>query len=440
MLAVALLTLGTGYCVMVEFAYVVARRNRLEDLASQGDKKATRALTVMGRLSFMLSGAQLGITVTTLVTGFIAEPTLGRALRPVLERSGVPEGASFPLALALGFTIATFLQMIFGELAPKNLAIARPEQLARALAWSVLLVLKVTGPTIRFFDGSANRLLRRLGIEPVMELHGGADPEELEVIVEESAITGHLSEQQSARLRRALDFRELTASDVMVPRPAVTTVPATSRVSQLREALATGHSRLPVLGDDVDEVVGVLHVVDLFSLPHDSRGNALVSGLIRPVTEVPESLPLDDTLEVLRSAGTRVAVVVDEYGGFAGLLTAEDLLEELVGEMRDENDPEHGEPQVGADGSVVVPGRWRLHEFERELDVELPEGPYETVAGLVIDRLGRLAEVGDEVALASPELRLRVEAVERRAITQLRVSGAALALRAGSQDSAGSLS
>jgi CBS domain containing-hemolysin-like protein len=429
LLAVALLTLGTGYCVMAEFAYVAARRNRLEDLAARGDKKAARALSVLGRLSFMLSGAQLGITVTTLVTGFIAEPALARVLRPVLELSGVPEQASFAVSLALGFTIATFLQMIFGELAPKNLAIARPEQIARALAWSVLLVLRIAGPVIRFFDGAANRLLHRLGIEPVEELHGGAGPEELEFIVAESEITGHLSGAQSARLRRALDYRELTASDVMVPRPAVTVVPAAARIGELRSALATGHSRLPAFGGNVDEVVGVLHVVDLFGLPYQRRAGARVSKIMRPVTEVPESLPLDDTLETLRAAGTRLAAVVDEYGGFAGLLTAEDLLEELVGEIRDDNDPAHGELHIGPEGSVVVPGMWRLHEFEREVGVELPEGPYETVAGLVVYRLERLAEVGDEVALVSPDLRFHVDAVERRAIIRVRVSGAALSAR-----------
>lgn len=416
-----LLTLGTGYCVAAEFAFVAVRRTRLEERAQAGDAKAVRALRVLGRLSFMLSGAQLGITVTTLVTGFVAEPVLATAIRPLLEAAGVPAGATYAVSLGLGLVLATVLSMVLGELAPKNLAIARAEGISRSLAGSVLALLAVFGPVIRFFDSSATRLLRRLGVEIAEELHGGAGPAELEVIVEESESSGHLSLQQSARLRRALDFRELHASDVMVPRTSVVTVRADAPVSELGEALESGHSRFPVVGGGVDEIVGVVHALDLLAVTGPARAGTTAGRLARPGALVPEALPLFQAVELLREAQNGLAVVVDEYGGFAGVLTAEDVLEELLGEVGEGPGAEGADMAQQPDGSVVIPGLWRLHEVERDLGLELPEGPYETVAGLILARLGRLARVGDEVGLDVPEVLLRVEAVDRHAITSVRV-------------------
>ncbi|MFC6932942.1 hemolysin family protein [Actinomadura yumaensis] len=260
-LAVVLLTAATGYFVAQEFAFVAADRSGLQQAADRGDASARRALKVIGRLSFMLSGAQLGITMTTLVVGFIAKPALAELIEPLLDVTGVPEGATGAIALAAGFVLATLIQMLLGELFPKNLALARAEQLARALAASTLAYLTVAGPLIRLFDRAATRLLRAVGVEPVEELHGGATLEDLGDIIGKSHSAGHLPADLSGLLERALSFGDRTADEVMVPRPQVRTLPGAAPVSELVGAIReTGHTAYPVYGQEVDDVIGVAGV------------------------------------------------------------------------------------------------------------------------------------------------------------------------------------
>lgn len=421
LVAVVALILANGYFVAGEFAYVAARRTRLEDRAQAGDRGAVRALGVLKRLSFMLSGAQLGITATSLVVGYIAEPTLGRVLTPVVALAGVPPAAAAGLALTIGFVLATAAQMVFGELAPKNLAIAKPEPFAIALARTTSWYLRLAGPVIQLFDGAANRLLRALGIEPVEELEGAVTPEELGVIIEESGRHGGLTPNQTALLARALEFRALRASDAMVPRPQVMTVSAHATCDELRRlALDSGHSRFVVVGDrGLDDVRGIVHAKDLLSLDPQRRATAPIAQLMAPACAVPESATLPRLLAELRDARTTLAVVVDEYGGTAGIVTLEDVVEELVGEIRDEYDP--AEPVVEAlpDGSYLLPGNWRLDETERDTGVALPAGDYDTVSGLIMARLGHLPAVGDTVDVGSAEL--RVEALAGLAVGRVRL-------------------
>ena len=394
--AVAALIAGNAYFVLAEFSFVAARRGRLVEAKEGGDRRAPRALDVVGRLSFMLSGAQLGITVTSLVVGFIAEPTLGAALEPVVRAVGISEGAVPGIALTIGFVLATAAQMVFGELAPKNLAIAKPEPVALALARSTWVFLTVARPVIRLFDSAANGLLRRVGIEPVEEIHGGVEPEELPLIVEASTAAGSLSASQAELVRRALDFRELDAREVMVPWNRVVTVPAGADGAEVSRLLdETRHMRFPVV-DEWDEVVGMLHAKDLLAVPVDRRGEVTVTDLSRPVLAVPESADLHRVLAEVRESSSPMAIVVDEHGGTAGVLTIEDLVEELVGDIGDEFDEEQvsGVVQLAHD-RWRLPGELRLHEVERETGIELPEGPYDTLAGFVLDRLGRIPVVGD---------------------------------------------
>ena len=399
--AVAALIAGNAYFVAAEFSFVAARRARLVEAGEQGDARASRAVEVLGRLSFMLSGAQLGITVTSLVVGFIAEPTIGAALEPVVGLVGVSEGARSGIALSVGFVLATAAQMVFGELAPKNLAIAKPEPVALALARSQLLFLKLARPVIRLFDGAANALLRRLGIEPVAVLHGGVHADELPLIVEASTAAGSLSESQADLLRRALDFHDLDAREVMVPWNRVTTISADGVGTDLRHLLdTTRHMRFPVV-DEWNEVVGMVHAKDLLGVPVERRAEVAVTELSRPVLAVPESADLHRVLAELRSSSSPMAIVVDEHGGTAGVLTIEDLVEELVGDIDDEFDVEE-EPSVERVGHACwrVPGDLRLHEVERETGVEVPEGPYDTIAGFALDHLGRIPSAGDRVEAA----------------------------------------
>ena len=415
LLAVFVLICATGYFVAAEFAFVAVRRGRLEELAAEGDRRAVRALAVHRQLSFMLSGAQLGITVTSLAVGFIAEPTLGRVLEPLLRLTPLSEAAVFAVAVSGGFVIATAGSMVLGELAPKNLAIAEPEMLALRLARFTHFYTRFASPIIKFFDGASNRLLKMFGIEPVDELSGGVSADELEYIIEESSRGGSLRVDTAGLLRRSLEFRGLRAGDAMVPRNHVDHVPADARGADLRAlALRTGHSRFPITGDDLDDVLGFVQAKDLLRLSADVRDTTPVRNLLKPVVAVPESALLGPLLGDMRRSHNQLAVVVDEYGGTAGIVTLEDIVEELVGSIQDEYDP--AEPAVRRldDGSYIVPGQLRVDETARETGAALPEGEYDTIGGLIMERLGRVPEVGDQVR--TDHVFLRVEAMDGLAV------------------------
>ena len=412
-----LLIAANGYFVAAEFAYVASRRTKFVEAADRGDRKSKRALQVHKRLSFMLSGAQLGITVTSLVLGFIAEPAIAGALRPILEAIGIGESARFGIALVLAFVFATVAQMVFGELAPKNLAIAKPEPVARSLAGSTLVFMRVASPLIKLFDGSANRLLRMLGIQPVQELHGSVSTDELDFIVDSSAESGQLTVSQASLLERAIDFGDLEASDAMVSWNRVVTIDADATAADLRDRMASHHSRFPVV-DDTGKVTGLVHAKDLLGVSRDLYGETPIGALLHDVLVVPEAAGLNVVLRELQSHSTEMAVVIDEYGAPAGVVTLEDLVEELVGEIEDEYDP-----AVPGEYLEVEPAVWsiaatsRPDEIERYTGFILPDGEYDTVAGLMLDRLERIGEVGDAVVVDG--IRLEVLEVEEFAITQV---------------------
>lgn len=427
LLAVAVLIAISGYFVAAEFAFVSARRSELEREAEAGDRKAGKAVQVMKQLSFMLSGAQLGITVTSLIVGFIAEPVFVSALGPALDAVGVPASARSGVAVAAGFVLATGASMVFGELAPKNLAIARPHPVARALAGSTLVVLRVASPIIRFFDNAANRLLRAVGIEPVEELHGAVSADELDFIAGESAAQGALSATQADLFRRAISFDDLTAGDAMVPRNRLVTVASDATGAHVLELLASTYSRFPVISaTDPGDHIGVVESKDLLQLPPSERASAPVSSLMRPAIALPETAPLQTVLTTLREAGQHLALVIDEYGDTAGMVTLEDLIEELVGEIADEHDTHAHHTDIAPDGAGgwLVSGRRRPDEIARATGLDLPQGDYDTVGGLVVGRLSRLAEVGDQVEIDG--IVIDVTAVEGFAVSQVRLSPGAL--------------
>lgn len=403
-LAVVLLTVGTGFFVAQEFAYVAADRAELRRRAESGDRAAERALAVTRRLSFMLSGAQLGITITTLLVGFIAEPALSVFLSPALDPLGMPSAADKAAVLVLGFGIATGLQMVVGELVPKNWGIAEPERVAVLLARPTLGYLTVMGPVIRMFDNLANRLVRGLGIEPVEEIHGGATTEELGHIVAEADRKGDLAPELSDMLQRAIAFGDLTVDQVMVPRPDVirarTDTTAADLIALVHEC---GHSHYPVVGERVDDIVGVVGVTDLLGVDPEHADSVTVGSLARPALLVPDTAGMPSLLEQLRAADEEFAVVLDEHGGLAGIVTYEDVAEELVGEIADETDSEPVVDACPEDGWWRLDAVLRVDEVERIIDTELPEGPYDTLGGLVIARLGRLPRVGDRVTIPDPD-------------------------------------
>ncbi|MDX6260893.1 MAG: magnesium and cobalt exporter, family [Kribbellaceae bacterium] len=421
------LTVATGYFVAQEFSYVAVDRNRLQALSGAGNAAAGRALKVTSRLSFVLSGAQVGITVTALLAGYVAQPYLGKGLENLLGTAGLPESVSLTISVVLALLLATIIQMVFGELAPKNLAIARAEAIALRLSRSTLIYLTVAGPLIHIFDATSNRILRRVGIEPVEELPQGATAQDLDRIIATSYEQGLLDEDTMRLLDRGLDFRYRNADEVMTPRVDVITVHRDAPLTRVVELLDTGHSRFPVIGESVDEVVGVIAIGDVVEVEPVDRLHVLAGSLASEPVVVPSTLPLPAVLQALRTAHRQLAVVVDEWGGFAGVLSLEDIAEELVGEIRDEDDLPEAELIENPDGSWTLPARWRVDQVAEATGIELPEDEdYDTVSGLIMARLGRVPVVQDELVVELPRrfdhdgrvvptelVRLRVQSVLR---------------------------
>jgi CBS domain containing-hemolysin-like protein len=419
---IVVLTAATGYFVAAEFAYVAVDRAKLKRAAEGGDQSSRRALRITERLSFMLSGAQLGITVTALLAGYVAEPYLGRGLADLLGVAGIPRAASTSISVVVALLTATVVQMVLGELGPKNWAIAQPETLARALSRITLVYLAMARPLIRMFDAAANRLLRRVGIEPIEELPEGATPEDLERIIAESRSGGLLDADTSQLLQRGLAFRARTAEEAMIARVDVVTVASTDPAIRLVELFDTGHTRFPVIGDSVDDLIGVVGGADLVALPAEDRHRVTMAEIAAPPVLVPTTATLPAVLERLRTEHRQLACVIDEYGGFAGIITLEDVAEELVGSIRDEDDAPEPAAVRQQDGSWLVPARWRVDEVARTTGVSLPESDaYDTVSGLVLQRLGRVPRPGDVVDLTTPPVRLEVMSVHRHVPDTVRI-------------------
>ncbi|MGQ0845762.1 MAG: hemolysin family protein [Sporichthyaceae bacterium] len=401
LLVVLAITAATGYFVAQEFSYMAVDRSRLKARSAAGDLAATRALAVTQRTSFMLSGAQLGITVTALLVGFVAEPLIGSALGDALGGVGISTGVGVAIGTAAALLFSTFVQMIFGELFPKNLAIARPEPVALRLAASTTLYLTLFGWLIRVFDQASNLLLRAIRIEPVHDVEHAATARDLEHIVEDSRDSGDLPAELSVLLDRILDFPAQNAEHAMIPRSRVDTVRASDSLDSVRERMGAGHSRYPVLDDGEDDaIVGVVHLQDVLAA---GDGQASAGSLMRAPALVPTSMALPDVLRLLTATRNQLACVLDEYGGFAGVLTTEDLAEELVGEITDEHDPDAPEPALEEPGAWIIPGEVHLDEVERTIDRELPRDGYQTLSGLLIAEHGALPEIGTVVDVELPQ-------------------------------------
>jgi magnesium and cobalt exporter, CNNM family len=426
--AVALVAANAVF-VAAEFSLVTVDRAPVRELAAQGDRGARGIAAALRRLSFQLSGAQLGITITSLLLGVIAEPAIADLVRPGVGRlPGLREEAvSRAVAVALALVLATVAQMVFGELVPKNAALARPLSVARFATPPQRLFSATFGPLIRGLNGAANRMVRALGVEPQEELASARSPEELGLLVRLSAEAGTLPSGTAAMLHRALRFPDKSAGAAMTPRPDCVTVPASASVADLLElARRVGHLRYPVAAQGVDDIVGVVQVAAAFGVRPELRATTAVSEVAVPAVTVPESIELPAVLERLRSQRAELAVVIDEYGGFAGVLTVEDLAEELVGEMADEYDrpqAESAEPaptRLRPGETALLPGGLRADEVAERTGFAMPAGPYDTLAGLVLARLGRLPEPGERVDVAG--WTLAVVAVRGRRIESVAVT------------------
>jgi len=391
---------ANGYFVAQEFAYMSVDRVRLAARAADGDKAAERALAVTKRNSFMLSGAQLGITITGLLVGYVAEPLVGESLGQLLGGVGVPAAVSITIGTVLALVVATVVQMIFGELFPKNLAIANAEPLARWLARSTTIYLAVFGWLITVFDASANLLLKALRIEPVHDVDSSATAVDLERIIGDSRTSGDLPEELSLMLDRILDFPQQDVEHAMIPRSQVDIARPGTTLAEIRELMATAHTRYPVIGED-EQPLGVIHLTDVLETRLD--GDTPVSELMRPTIVLPTLMRLPDALTQLTSTRNELACVIDEYGGFAGVLTLEDLAEEVIGEITDEHDQDVSELVVpDGDDIWLMDGDVHVDEVERAVGHDLPRGDYETIAGLLIAARGELPAAGDTVTVELP--------------------------------------
>ncbi|MFF9133530.1 hemolysin family protein [Streptomyces sp. NPDC014806] len=419
LLVAVVLSLACGAFVAAEFSLTTVERSELERAVERGERGAAGALKAVRNLTFQLSGAQLGITVTNLVVGMLAEPSIAKLLAGPIQALGLSRQAASSVALVVGTALSTVFLMVVGELVPKNWAISAPLAMAKRVGTPQRLFSAAFRPFITHLNNTANRVVRRFGIEPAEELASARGPQELAALARHSAKEGALEPDTAELFVRTLNLADLTAENVMTPRVQVIALEAQATCEDVANATrATGLSRFPVYRGSLDSVVGTAHVKDVLAVPAERRARVPVSELMREPLLVPESLTVDRLLDRLSGKRT-MAVVIDEYGGTAGVATLEDIVEEVVGEVRDEHDP-HETPDLALagtdeDGRAVysADGAARIDQLAR-VGLKAPDGPYETLAGLVATELGRIPAVGDIVHVAGWRMDV-VDASGRRA-------------------------
>jgi len=402
----AVLMVACGLFVAAESSLLAVDRPLVEQRAAEGDRGSQGVLRALESLSTQLSGAQLGITITNLAIGFLAEPAIGVLLREPIADLGFSTAASHTSAYVVALVLSTVVTMLVGELIPKNIAVALPLPTAVATQWPQRAFTLLMAWPIRLLNGTANALVRMVGVEPKEELRSARQPTELRSLVLRSAAQGAIDDETADLVARSIAFGDRTAADVRTPRVRVTFLDAKDTVADVIEAArSTGHSRFPVIGKGPDDIVGMVHIKQAVGVPPERRRNVRLGEIAEPVTTVPDSLELDPLLTLLREQGMQMAVVLDEYGGTDGVVTLEDLVEEIVGDIADEHDRLSSRSRERSDGTWSLSGLLRPDEVAEQTGLLLPESDdYETIGGLVHARLGRIADRGDEVVLdALPE-------------------------------------
>jgi CBS domain containing-hemolysin-like protein len=414
-----LLTVGTGLFVASEFALVNLDRADLEARREAGESRLSLTINALRITSTHLSSAQLGITLTTLLTGYAMEPAISNLLRPVFAAWGWPESVASAVAVIVAVTFATVLSMILGELIPKNFALAVPRQTAKLVMPFQVGFTMVFRPAIAVLNGSANGVLRLIGIEPKEELSGARTAEELSSLVRRSALAGVLDEDTASLLDRSLTFARLSAADVMTPRPSIHALAVDDSADDVIQlARRTGHSRFPVYDDSMDDIVGIVHLKAAVGVPRDRRSDVPAAALATEPLRVPEAVHLDTLVSELRARGYQMAIVVDEYGGTAGVVTLEDLVEEIVGEVLDEHDRRRA-GIVRGENSLTFPGDLRPDEVLDRTGIRIPEGDvYDTVGGYIMSVLERIPVVGDTLEVEDGTL--DVQRMDGRRVDRVR--------------------
>lgn len=415
----AILTIGTGLFVASEFSLVNLDRRELEARRERGERGLSNSIRALKMTSTHLSGAQLGITLTTMLTGFLVEPALSSLLVPALAGFNLSDAVTAGIALGLGMFIATIFATLIGELVPKKLALTLPLKVNQFVVLFQLAFTWTFGLMIKALNASGNAIVRLFGIEPKEELSSSRTAEELASLVRRSALLGALDASTATLLTKTLALSQLVAADVMTPRTRMHSIEAGASAQQVIELCnRTGHSRFPVTDGSSDDVIGVVHVKQAASVPREKRADVPASAIMAEPLRVPETMRLETLMVELRAKGLQLAIVIDEYGGTAGIATLEDLVEELVGELADEHDRARTGVTRGANSSVLFPGMIRPDELH-EMAIKVPDNAaYETVAGFLMSSLGRIPVVGDEVKIENGVL--RVERMDGRRIDRVR--------------------
>jgi CBS domain containing-hemolysin-like protein len=447
----AVLMIACGLFVAAESSFLAVDRPLVERRAASGDRGAQGTLLALQSLSTQLSGAQLGITITNLTIGFLAEPALGTLLRGPMAAVGTPDAMIHTVAYGIALVVSTIVTMLVGELIPKNIAVALPMATAATTQWPQRAFTRVMAWPIRLLNGVANAVVRMLGVEPKEELRSARQPTELRSLVLRSAAQGAIDDETAELVARSIAFGDRTAADVRTPRVRVTFLEAKDTAADVIEAAReTGHSRFPVIDRGPDDVVGIVHIKQAVSIEPERRRSVRLSEIADPATTVPDSIELDPLLTLLREQGMQMAVVVDEYGGTDGVVTLEDLVEEIVGDIADEHDRLSARSRHRSDGTWSLSGLLRPDEVAEQTGLLLPESEdYETIGGLMHAVLGRIAKRGDSVDLEAvpvPEngddatfpaipVRLTVERMEGRRIDRIVFTRAPGAGSAGADSS-----
>ncbi|HKX74860.1 MAG TPA: hemolysin family protein [Acidimicrobiia bacterium] len=409
-----------GYFVAAEFAFTAARR---EIIAQQTSRSARAAGWLMTHLSDTLAGAQLGITIASLLLGFIAEPAVAQILENAFGFLPIPSGVLHSVSFVIALIIVVYLHMVIGEMAPKNIAIATPERAALAMGLTFRTYMIVFRPVILLLNTLANFALRLVKVEPRDALETARSAEDLAQVIAAGRQEGVIEEFAHKLLSGAILFSERTAAEVMVPRPDIVALPLTATPVEVAAVVTEeGFSRIPVFEEDIDDIAGFVHAKDLLVLPDSADHEPVPPELVRPLLTVPESASIRPLLREMQRSGRHLALIIDEHGGTAGLLSLEDIAEELVGDIRDEYDEEEAEiRRIGDAPWYYVSGSIRLDQLKAEAGVDLPEGEYETVGGFVMDRLGRVPRRGDRVQQG--DWTLRVRRMDGRRIQEVELLG-----------------
>lgn len=414
------LILVNGFFVAVEFAYTASRRHVLEERAEAGSRFARYALSSMDELPLTFAGAQLGVAAASLALGSVLEPSIGHLFEGLFENFGLPSGVSSAVAVTLALIIAAFFHNVFGEMAPKNATITAPERVALLVAGPFRVFITVLRPIIAALTWIALQLLRLFGVSSAQSVEVSHSAEDIANLVKAVGAAGAIDASSSQLLSAAASFSETSVAEVMAPRPDLVALPANSNISEFEQTMmATGHSRIPVFGDDLDDVKGFVHIKDLLSLDESRLSRPLDQKLIREVPAVPETMSIAPVMELMKNNRTHIAIAIDEHGSTSGLITLEDIAEELVGEIRDEHDARQvREVRPVGRNRYLVAGSCRPERLE-VTGVRIEAGPYDTIGGYIMSELGRVPDYGD--AIAGENFTMSVRRMDGRRVREVQL-------------------